>query len=114
VLKLVRKIAVRGLAHVTGGGLVENVPRILPPRLAARLERTAWPLPPLFRWLKEQGNIAERELYRVFNCGIGMVVIVDPAQERAAVRILKGAGETVWRIGRIVKREKNAPQVTIV
>jgi phosphoribosylformylglycinamidine cyclo-ligase len=114
VLKLVRKVAVRGLAHVTGGGLVENVPRILPPRLAARLERTAWPLPPLFRWLKEQGNIAERELYRVFNCGIGMVVIVEPAQERAAVRILKAAGETVWRIGRIVKREKNAPQVMIV
>jgi phosphoribosylformylglycinamidine cyclo-ligase len=114
VLKLISKVAVKGLAHVTGGGLIENVPRIVPGRLAARIERAAWPLPPLFQWLKTRGGLADQELYRVFNCGVGMVVIVDRARASAAVKLLRAAGETVWRIGRIVKRGKNAPQVAIV
>jgi phosphoribosylformylglycinamidine cyclo-ligase len=114
VLKLVKGVAVKGLAHITGGGLLENVPRILPARLAARIERAAWNLPPLFRWLKEEGNIADSELYRVFNCGIGMVAVVAPADAARAVKTLKAAGETAWRIGRVVRRGKNGPQVTIV
>ena len=114
VLKLIRKIPVKGLAHVTGGGLIENVPRVIPAPLAARIERAAWPLPPLFQWLREQGGIADRELYRVFNCGIGMVVVVDRGRAAAAARLLRSAGETVWHIGRIVKRRKNGPQVEMV
>jgi len=114
VLKLVQGVAVKGLAHITGGGLLENVPRILPARLAARIERAAWNLPPLFQWLREEGSIADTELYRVFNCGIGMVAVVTPADAARAVKTLKAAGETAWRIGRIVRRTRNEPQVGIV
>jgi phosphoribosylformylglycinamidine cyclo-ligase len=114
VLKLIKGGAVKGLAHITGGGIVENVPRMLPARLAARIERAAWRLPPLFQWLKEEGGIDDTELYRVFNCGIGMAVVVAPAHAARALRTLKAAGETAWRIGRIVRRTRNAPQVDIV
>ena len=114
VLKLARSVAVKGLAHITGGGIVENLPRVLPARLAARVERAAWPMPPLFRWLKEQGNITDAELYRVFNCGIGMCVVVAPKDAARAMKILKAAGEKVWRIGRIVRRGKNGQQVVMV
>jgi len=114
VLKLLKGIAVKGLAHITGGGLVENVPRVLPAGLAARIERAAWRLPPLFRWLQAEGNIADAELYRVFNCGIGMVAVVAPADAARALKILTATGETVWRIGRIERRRKNAAQVVIV
>jgi len=114
VLKLLKSVAVKGLAHITGGGLVENVPRVLPAGLAARIERAAWRLPPLFRWLQAEGNIADAELYRVFNCGIGMVAVVAPADAARAVKVLTAAGETVWRIGRIERRRKNAAQVVIV
>jgi phosphoribosylformylglycinamidine cyclo-ligase len=114
VLKLAGSVAVKGLAHITGGGIVENLPRVLPTRLAARVERAAWPMPPLFRWLKEQGNIADAELYRVFNCGIGMCVVVAPKDAARAMKILKTAGEKAWRIGRIVRRGKNGSQVIMV
>jgi phosphoribosylformylglycinamidine cyclo-ligase len=114
VLKLVRSITVKGLAHITGGGLLENVPRILPAGLAARIERAAWNLPHLFQWLKQEGNIADGELYRVFNCGIGMVAVVGAAEAGAALKALRAAGEIAWRIGRVVRREKNGPQVMIV
>jgi len=114
VLKLIKGGAVKGLAHITGGGIVENVPRMLPARLAARIERSAWKMPPLFQWLKEQGGIGDAELYRVFNCGIGMAVVVAPAHAARALKTLEAAGETAWRIGRIVKRARNAPQVEIV
>ena len=114
VLKLVRSIAVKGLAHITGGGLLENVPRILPARLAARIERAAWNLPHLFQWLKQEGGIADAELYRVFNCGIGMVAVVGAAEAGAALKTLRAAGGSAWRIGRVVRREKNGPQVVIV
>jgi len=114
VLKLIGSVPVKGLAHITGGGLVENVPRVLPARLAARIERSAWTLAPLFQWLKKEGNIADAELYRVFNCGIGMVVVVSEANASRAMSLLKAAGETAWRIGRVVRRKKNGPQVVIV
>jgi phosphoribosylformylglycinamidine cyclo-ligase len=114
VLKLLKRVAVKGLAHITGGGLIENVPRVLPARLAARIERAAWRMPPLFRWLQEQGNITDAELYRVFNCGIGMVAVVAPADAARALKTLKAAGETAWRIGRIERRRGSGPQVAIV
>jgi len=114
VLKLARTVTVKGLAHITGGGLLDNVPRVLSERLAARIERAAWAMPPLFQWLKDEGNVADAELYRVFNCGIGMVVVVAAADADKAVRTLKAAGETAWRIGQIERRRGNAPQVAIV
>jgi phosphoribosylformylglycinamidine cyclo-ligase len=114
VLKLSRTVAIKGLAHITGGGLVDNVPRILSDRLAARIERSAWKMPPLFRWLKDEGNVTDAELYRVFNCGIGMVVVVREADAARSIKLLKAAGETAWRIGKIVRRPKNGSQVVIV
>jgi len=114
VLKLARTVEVKGLAHITGGGLTDNVPRVLPDRFAARIERKAWTLPPLFRWLQQRGNIADDEMLRVFNCGIGMVVVVRDADAGKALRLLKAAGETAWRIGRIVRRRRNGPQVVMV
>ncbi|MGQ0751816.1 MAG: phosphoribosylformylglycinamidine cyclo-ligase [Betaproteobacteria bacterium] len=114
VLRLMRSVNVKGLAHVTGGGLVENIPRILPGGLAVRIERGAWPMPPLFTWLKQQGNVTDREMFRVFNCGIGMVVIVSTAEAAAAERLLAEAGETVWRIGGVRRRNGNGPQTVIV
>jgi phosphoribosylformylglycinamidine cyclo-ligase len=104
VLKLLGEVKVKGLAHITGGGLVENVPRVLPDAVRAVLEKSAWPLPPLFRWLQEQGNVAEAEMHRVFNCGIGMVVVVAAGDADRAATLLRSAGETVHRIGSIEPR----------
>ncbi len=114
VLKLASAIAVKGLAHITGGGLVDNLPRVLSDRLAARIERAAWTMPPLFQWLKDEGNVTDEELYRVFNCGIGMVVVVRETDAVKAIKMLQAAGETAWRIGRIVRRGRNGPQVIMV
>jgi len=114
VLKLLKSVPVKGLAHITGGGIVENVPRVLPQRLAARIERSAWRLPPLFQWIQRAGHVEDAELYRVFNCGIGMIAVVAHADAGRALRTLKAAGETAWRIGRVVRRTRNGPQVTIV
>jgi phosphoribosylformylglycinamidine cyclo-ligase len=113
VLKLIEKIPVKGLAHITGGGIVENVPRILPEHLAARLERVSWPQPPLYAWLQRQGKIADEEMLRVFNCGIGMVAIVAEQHADAAARLLRAAGETVWRIGSVQTRAAGEAQTTV-
>ena len=114
VLKLMKAVPVKGLAHITGGGLLDNVPRILSERLSARIERSAWPLPPLFQWLQERGQVPDEELFRVFNCGIGMVAVVGAADAARALRKLKAAGETAWRIGTITRRRRNAPGVDLV
>ena len=113
VLELMRSIAVKGLAHITGGGIVDNVPRILPEHLTARLERTSWPQPPLFAWLQREGNVADDEMLRVFNCGIGMVVVVAEQHAKQAMDLLCAAGETVWRIGSIDQRGKNEAQTIV-
>lgn len=104
---------IKGLAHITGGGLLDNVPRVLPAGLAARIEASSWPLPPLFAWLREAGKVAEQEMYRVFNCGIGMVVIVSSDDADAATRFLSAAGETVYRIGRIECCDEDAAQTVV-
>jgi phosphoribosylformylglycinamidine cyclo-ligase len=101
LLALMQKLPVKGLAHITGGGLVENVPRVLPPGLAAELRRGAWPMPPVFRWLQQQGDVAEAEMHRVFNCGVGMVLIVAPGDAAAALGHLESAGERAWLIGAV-------------
>ncbi|HET9664389.1 MAG TPA: phosphoribosylformylglycinamidine cyclo-ligase [Burkholderiales bacterium] len=113
VLQLVKRVNVKGLAHITGGGLVDNIPRILPGGLAARIQRGSWPMPPLFTWLKQQGNVSDREMFRTFNCGIGMVVIVGREEAAAAEALLAEAGETVWRIGSVRRRSGNGPQTVI-
>jgi len=113
VLSLVAGSGVKGIAHITGGGLIENVPRVLPADCQAVLNRDAWPMPPLFSWLQRHGGIADAELHRVFNCGIGMVVVVADAAADAAVAALRQAGETAWRIGEIGQRTPGAPATVV-
>lgn len=101
VLSLIRKIPVHALAHITGGGLLENLPRVLPKDTCVLIDAGAWPWPPIFKWLETTGNIDRREMYRTFNCGIGMVVIVETNQAPAVIALLTEAGETAWRIGSV-------------
>jgi phosphoribosylformylglycinamidine cyclo-ligase len=89
------------MAHITGGGLVENLPRVLPPGTVARLDATAWPLPPVFRWLQEAGGLADAELARTLNAGIGMVLVVAADAAPAVTETLTQHGETVHRIGSV-------------
>ncbi len=113
LLALMEKIDIHGLVHITGGGLVENIPRVLQPDLTAVLHRDAWQMPPLFTWLQQHGGVADAEMHRVFNCGIGMTVIVakDKADETAAM--LKQSGETVFRLGEIRERHQGEPQTIV-
>ena len=113
LLALMASIKVKGMAHITGGGLLENVPRVLQPHLVAELARDAWTMPPLFSWLQQQGGVADSEMHRVFNCGIGMVVIVSAADADAAVKQLADAGETVYRLGVIRERRGDEPQTVV-
>lgn len=103
-LAAIRGGGVHALAHITGGGLVENLPRVLPDGLAARIDRAAWSVPPVFDWLKDAGGIAPHEMYRTFNCGVGMALVVAEDKADAVAETLRGAGETVWRIGRVAER----------
>ncbi|HTS91446.1 MAG TPA: phosphoribosylformylglycinamidine cyclo-ligase [Stellaceae bacterium] len=95
---------VKALAHITGGGLVENIPRVIPDHVSVELDARAWKLPPVFRFLAETAGLAGGELARVFNCGIGMVAVVDPARTDAVEHAFAAEGETVLRIGRVVPR----------
>jgi phosphoribosylformylglycinamidine cyclo-ligase len=100
---------VRAFAHITGGGLVENIPRVLPDDMAAELDARLWPLPPVFRWLAETAGIARDEMARTFNCGIGMVAVVAPDAVERVTAALQAAGEGVHRIGRIIARNADEP-----
>jgi phosphoribosylformylglycinamidine cyclo-ligase len=103
ILKLLEAVPIKGLAHITGGGLVGNVPRVLPRDTLAKIRKDSWPRPAVFQWLQQAGNVAEDEMWRVFNCGIGMVVVVAAAHAKAAVEQLTKAGETVYEIGAVEK-----------
>ncbi len=101
LLKLLRAARVHALAHITGGGLTDNIPRVLPAGLEAHLERAAWPRDPVFDWLAQTGNISDAEMYRTFNCGIGMVIILPAAAATAALELLGHAGEGAQLIGEV-------------
>ncbi len=102
ILPLLSKYEIRGLAHITGGGLLENIPRVLPPGTAVRLQAGSWPVLPVFRLIQQQGRVADAEMYRTFNMGIGMVVIVPALQAEALQAELTMAGEQVYAIGEVV------------
>lgn len=114
LLALMASMEVHGMVHITGGGLVENVPRVLRPELTAVLHRDGWVMPPLFGWLQEHGGVADAEMHRVFNCGIGMAVIVSAADADAAMAQLAEAGETVTRIGEIRGRVGDEAQTIVL
>jgi phosphoribosylformylglycinamidine cyclo-ligase len=101
LLALLHELPVHGLAHITGGGLVDNIPRVIPEGLEVVLERNAWPRMAVFEWLQAQGRVTDAEMYRVFNCGIGMTVQVAAHDADRAVAILRAAGQPALRIGEV-------------
>ncbi|MEY3746669.1 MAG: hypothetical protein RL194_128 [Pseudomonadota bacterium] len=114
LLKLLSAIKVKGMAHITGGGITENVPRVLPAGLTAEVKKDSWQMPPLFGWLQAQGNVTDDEMYRTFNCGIGMVVIVAAEDAAAAQQLLAAEGEQVAVIGTVrAQAEGEAPTVVV-
>ena len=114
VLALLKRIDVKGMAHVTGGGLLLNVPRMLPDAVQARLSRARWPRPAIFDWLQRSGNVDDDEMHRVFNCGIGMVLAVAAKDAHATIATLAEFGEKAYDIGEIVARHDDAPQTIVV
>ena len=111
ILQLRKNIELQALAHITGGGLLENLPRILPEKTCARIDRCSWRVPQLFGWLQEQGDLDETEMRRTFNCGIGMVLVVPEAQAQTALDLLQANGEKALHIGQVARRDPGAPQV---
>ncbi|MFQ5772939.1 MAG: phosphoribosylformylglycinamidine cyclo-ligase [Kiloniellaceae bacterium] len=112
-LAAVRASRIKALAHITGGGLVENLPRVLAPEVAAELDAAAWPAPAVFKWLSQAGGVPAREMVRTFNCGVGMAAVVAPEHAAAASELFRRHGETVFRIGRTVRRTAGAPGVRL-
>ena len=114
VLALMERVDVKGMAHITGGGLLENTHRMFPDDCAAHLERERWPRPAIFDWLQRAGNVADSEMHRVFNCGVGMVVVVAAADAERAMQELAATGESAYRIGVVVPRASGAPATIVV
>jgi phosphoribosylformylglycinamidine cyclo-ligase len=101
LLKLLSELPVHGVSHITGGGLLDNIPRVIPEGLEAVLERSSWPRVPVFEWLQSHGRVADEEMYRVFNCGIGMTIQVAATDADRAAAILRDAGQPAQRIGEV-------------
>ena len=111
ILSLVNTLPVHAISHITGGGLLENIPRVLPGHLAAKLDSNSWIQPEIFKWIQNHGNIDSSEMYRVLNCGVGMVVIIPKNFSDEAIKHLNACGEEAWLIGEVV--QSNGEQVTI-
>lgn len=114
LLNVMAQHSLKGLAHITGGGLVDNIPRVLPDNTQAVLRRDSWSLPPLFRWLQMKGGVTDAEMARVFNCGIGMVVVVDRQDAKAVIASIKQQGLDAWLLGDIIERPPGAPQTILI
>ncbi|MEM7562959.1 MAG: phosphoribosylformylglycinamidine cyclo-ligase [Pseudomonadota bacterium] len=112
LLQLSEHSDIKAIAHITGGGLIDNIPRVLPDHLSAAIELNSWQQDPVFDWLQQGGNIDAMEMMRTFNCGVGMVLAIDPGQEKTVLQVLESLGETAWSIGEITPR--NDAAVTFV
>ncbi len=104
LLELSRHCRLNAIAHITGGGLIDNIPRVLPAQLAASIDLSSWELPAVFQWLQQSGNIDDEEMMRTFNCGAGMVLAIDAQQEQQCLQQLRQLGETAWVIGEVTER----------
>jgi len=113
VLALIKQTEIHAIAHLTGGGFWENIPRVLPKNTKAVIDESSWEWQPVFKWLQEKGNIETYEMYRTFNCGVGMAVALPQSQVETALAILKQSGENAWLIGHIESATDNEPQVII-
>jgi phosphoribosylformylglycinamidine cyclo-ligase len=114
LLKLMAAVQVKGLAHITGGGLVGNVPRMLPQGMRAVLRKKMWPRPEFFNWLQKNGNVADDEMYRVFNCGIGMVIAIAREHVAEATTLLKSEGELAYEIGFVEAGGADEPEAIVL
>ncbi len=112
LLALSANIPVLAMAHITGGGLLENIPRVMPPQCAAIIDRSSWAMPAVFEWLQTSGKLEATEMYRTFNCGVGMVLVIDAADETDCLRQLELLGETCWVIGEVAE-QGNGPSIVI-
>lgn len=113
ILALLEAMPVKGMAHITGGGITENIPRVLPAGLTAEISASSWALPPLFKWLQAEGNIADNEMYKTFNCGVGMVIIVAKENAAEAQKVLAAKGETVYQVG-VIRQQSAGEAPTVV
>tara|TARA_B100001250_G_scaffold275529_1_gene238000 strand:+ start:4627 stop:5691 length:1065 start_codon:yes stop_codon:yes gene_type:complete len=111
---LLEQINVHAIAHITGGGLIENVPRVLPENTQARIELSSWEIPPIFSWLQDLGNIEDHEMHRTFNCGLGMIVCIDSEDTNLALKILAQNSIEATTIGQIIKKPKGKNAITLV
>lgn len=113
ILSLIEQVDVHAIAHLTGGGFWENIPRVLPENTCAVIDESSWQWPAVFTWLQQAGNVSRHEMYRTFNCGVGMVIALSPANADKALQLLQDAGENAWKIGVIESAESSAEQVII-
>jgi phosphoribosylformylglycinamidine cyclo-ligase len=111
LLDLIAAVPVKGMAHITGGGITENLPRVFPAGCAAAVDTSSWERPAVFAWLQDEGGVAEAEMRRTFNCGVGFVVVVGKADADRALRELRGAGLAPWRLGEIVRGSQDVRYV---
>jgi phosphoribosylformylglycinamidine cyclo-ligase len=114
LLKLQENMTINAIAHITGGGLLENIPRVLPDHMQADINTNSWQMPAIFDWLQQQGNVEQEEMYRTFNCGIGMIVVVPAAQREDAISILTAEGEDAWHVGNISELTQGTAQVNLI
>ncbi|HEY9050782.1 MAG TPA: phosphoribosylformylglycinamidine cyclo-ligase, partial [Gammaproteobacteria bacterium] len=112
IRQLLEQVDLHGLSHITGGGLLENIPRVMPENTRARINKSSWELPAVFQWLQDNGNVAQKEMYRTFNCGVGMVLVMNAEDADQAIELLTAAGEQAWRLGEIVS-STGEPDVVI-
>ena len=112
LLELMKQLPIHALAHVTGGGLTENLPRVLPNNTVAEIDNNSWQWPAVFQWLQQRGNVETSEMIRTFNCGVGMVVVVAKENADRTIEILKQQGEQAWKLGSILASDEETPSVT--
>ncbi len=108
VLDLIKKVPVKGIAHITGGGLLENIPRVIPDNVSVQINKDSWTLPVIFQWLQQQGNIEANEMYKTFNCGVGMVICVAQPDKQEALDFFGQTGDACWEIGYITEKNTDA------
>jgi len=113
VLNLIKNVNLKALSHITGGGLLENIPRVLPTDCCAQIDQSSWKRAPIFDWLQQNGNVESNEMYKTFNCGVGMVLVVSADELETAITLLNESGETAWHLGEITELD-DQQQVTFV
>lgn len=114
ILHLLKAVPIKAIAHITGGGITENVPRVLPHYVSAIIDKSSWQLPAIFHWLQDKGQITEQEMFRTFNCGVGLIICVAPENAALTLAHLEQLGEQAWEIGKIIANEEEEPVVRFV